>query len=123
MAPAVAGEQPRAILGDVRDRADAVPLGLEHPAVAGEGAVAGSDVLVRRITTWDAKDELHPGTPVFLLDCNPDSTRAMETKLIYLAPGVAQRRNRELVRVGKKPSERQALQIAADFEHTHRTAA
>jgi hypothetical protein len=81
-------------------------------------------VLVRRITTWDAKDELQPGTPVFLLDCNPDSTRVMETELIYLAPGVAQRRNGELVRFGKKPpSERQARQIAADFEHTHRTAA
>jgi hypothetical protein len=48
----------------------------------------------------------------------------METELIYLAPGVAQRRNGELVRFGKKPpSERQARQIAADFEHTHRTAA
>ena len=99
----------------------------EHAFVevlAGEGAVAGSDVLVRRITTWDAKDELQPGTPVFLLDRNPDSTRVMETELIYVGAGVAQRKNGELVRFGKEPpSERQAQQIAADFEHTHGRAA
>jgi hypothetical protein len=35
VAAAVAGEQPRAVVGDVRDCADAVPLGLEHPTLAG----------------------------------------------------------------------------------------
>ena len=90
-------------------------------ALAGEGAVAESDVLVRRITTWDGKDELQPGTPIFLLDRNPDSTRIMETELIYLGSGVAQRRNGELVRsVSSCRSERQARRFAGDFDHTHR---
>jgi hypothetical protein len=44
-------------------------------------------ILVERTTTWDAKDELKPGTKVFVLDRSPDAVRIMGTELIYVKPG------------------------------------
>lgn len=94
----------------------------EHAFVeqlAGQGEVAGADVLVRRITTWDAKDELQPGTTIFLLDCDPDSVRIIETELTYVAPGVAMRSNGEVVRYGASSvSEHEARRVVADYVAT-----
>lgn len=64
-----------------------------------------SSVLVRRITTWDAKDELRPREArCFLLERDPDRVRIIEEDLLYIAPGVCQRKNGELVRYGEKPA-------------------
>lgn len=87
--------------------------------LAGDGGVAGSDVLVRRITTWEAKDELQPGTPVFLLDRNPDAVRLVRHDLIYVAPGVAiTKEGGDLVRFGAPlPSELDARRAVAEWRH------
>ncbi len=99
----------------------------EHAFVeqlAGQGEVAGADVLVRRIATWDAKDELQPGTTMFLLDRDPDSVRILEEELTYIAPGVALRKNGDLVRFGHPvPPEHEARRIAAQYTAGRQAAA
>jgi hypothetical protein len=66
-------------------------------------------ILVRRTTTWEAKDELKPGEKVFLLDRDPDRVRIIETALtlIDVTPegGIAQRDNGEIVRFKSRPVE------------------
>jgi hypothetical protein len=64
-----------------------------------------TSIMVRRITTWEAKDELKEGSECFLLDRNPDRVRIIETGLTYIDGnedgGVAQRKTGELVRWGE----------------------
>lgn len=68
-----------------------------YEVMAGEG-ISASSVMTRRTTTWDAKDELRPGAPIFLMDRHPDVVRIVETDLIYVEPGVAQRKDGTIVR-------------------------
>lgn len=75
--------------------------GSEHgfvEIIAGEGETWNNSTLVRRTTTWDAKDELKPGQRVFLLDRDPDTVRILETDLTWVGPGVCQRESGEIVR-------------------------
>lgn len=72
--------------------------------IAGQGNEWDQSIMVRRITTWEAKDELKQGARVFLLDRDPDHVRIIEEDLIYVAPGVAQRPSGELVRFGEIPA-------------------
>lgn len=65
--------------------------------MAGEG-ISASSVMTRRTTTWDAKDELKPGAPIFLMDRHSDVVKILETDLTYVEPGVAQRKDGTLVR-------------------------
>lgn len=73
--------------------------------IAGEGDEWDATILVRRTTTWEAKDELVPGARVFLLDRHADSVRILETDLIYVGPDpdtglpICQRANGEVVRI------------------------
>jgi hypothetical protein len=64
-----------------------------------------SSIMVRRITTWDAKNELVEGSECFLLDRNPDRIRIIESGLTFVKSteegGVAQRKTGELVRWGE----------------------
>ena len=70
-------------------------------AIAVEGRRAGTQVMVRRLFTWEAKNELRPGVEVFLLDHDPERPRVVRQKLIYLEPGLAQDpATGELVRFG-----------------------
>lgn len=62
-------------------------------------------VMVRRTTTWDAKDEMQEGAKVFLLDRDPDTVRILETDLHYVAPGVCQRADGEIVRYRSRSEE------------------
>ena len=83
--------------------------GSEHgyvELVAQEGLDWDHSILVRRTTTWDAKDELKPGTKVFLLDRNPDSIRVLEPDMTFVADNratggelIVQRPNGEEVRI------------------------
>lgn len=66
--------------------------------LAGDASEWDTSTLVRRITTWDAKDELRRGARVFLVDRDPDHVRIVDENLLYIAPGVAQRPNGEIVR-------------------------
>jgi hypothetical protein len=64
-----------------------------------------SSIMVRRITTWDAKGELIPGeSRIFLLDRDPDRIRIIDEDLLYVAPGVCQAKNGDLVRYGEIPA-------------------
>lgn len=89
----------------------------EHAYVellAGEGAFSGSEVMVRRISTWEAKNQLTPGAGVFLLEVDPNSgPRIVEEDLTFIAPGLAQRKNGDLVRFGPMaPDQRVAEEVA-----------
>lgn len=63
-----------------------------------------ASIMVRRITTWDAKDELTTGSSVFLLDRDPDHIRIIEKDITYAGPGVGHRKNGEIVRWGETPA-------------------
>lgn len=52
--------------------------------VAGDGEDWDVTTFVRRISTWEAKQQLVPGVRVFLLDRDPDSIRVLEKDLTYL---------------------------------------
>jgi hypothetical protein len=74
--------------------------GSEHgfvEIIAGEGIGWDTTIMVRRISTWEAKDELQPGQRIFLLDRDPDHLKIVATDLIYLAPGKAQTTDGQLV--------------------------
>lgn len=72
--------------------------------LAGDADSWDSSVMVRRITTWDAKGEMIPGvTRVFLVDRDPDQVRVLEEDLLYVGPGTGQRKNGEIVRWGEIP--------------------
>jgi hypothetical protein len=60
-------------------------------------------IMVRRTTTWDAKDELHEGAKVFLVDRDPDSVRILESDLTYVSPGKCLRDNGEIVHYKSRP--------------------
>lgn len=68
--------------------------------MAADGDLAGSDVMVRRTTTWEAKNELVPGARVFLLDSDPNHPVVLETDLEWVSPGVARRDDGTIVRFG-----------------------
>lgn len=73
-------------------------------------------ILVRRITTWESKGELRAGTPIFLLDTDPDALRVVEEELLYVRPGVAQRKDGALVfydSAGYRPPMLDEAQVAA----------
>lgn len=59
-------------------------------------------ILVRRTTTWEAKEELKPGAEVFLLDRDPDRVRILETDLTFVRPGVCRRQDGSILRYGKQ---------------------
>lgn len=82
--------------------------------IAGEGKNAGSEVLVRRISTWEAKNELVPGAPIFLVEVDPNAgPKIVDEGLIFVAHGLAQRPNGELVRFGPiAPDQRVAEEVA-----------
>jgi hypothetical protein len=84
--------------------------GSEHSyveTIAGEGSSWDATTMVRRISTWEASDELVPGAKVFLLE-RQEPIRVIEgyTELIFRGWeegdggrfGVAQRQNGEVVR-------------------------
>lgn len=54
--------------------------------------------LVRRMTTWHAKEELQPGAEVFIFDRHPDKLRIVAQNLIYLRPGVLQAKDGSIIR-------------------------
>jgi len=68
-----------------------------------------TSVMVRRTTTWEAKDELKPGAHIFLLDRDPDVVRIIDRELTFQGwaeggtVGVATRANGEVVRWKVKP--------------------
>jgi hypothetical protein len=70
--------------------------------IASEAGMAGSEVLVRRISTWEAKDELRPGAEVFLVELDPNTgPRVLPDRgLRYIAPGLCQGPMGELIRFG-----------------------
>lgn len=82
--------------------------GSEHSyveVIAGEGLEWDTTILVRRCTTWEAKEELKPGARIFLLDRDPDTVRVIDGSqdLIFQGYdaegyGIAQRTNGEIVR-------------------------
>lgn len=88
----------------------------EHAYVellAGEGAFSGSEVMVRRISTWEAKNQLVPGAGVFLLENDSNlGPRIVEEQLIYVADGLAQRKNGELVRFGPRAPDQRVAEEA-----------
>lgn len=89
--------------------------------IASEGGQTGGEVLVRRITTWEAKDELQPGARVFLLDRDPDRPRIVEgaEELIWISPGLCQDPvSKELIRFGElAPGPQQARDAAREGGH------
>lgn len=62
------------------------------------GETGGASTMVRRISTWDAKDEIQPGAEVFLLDRHPDVVRVLESNLTYIGDGICQRSDGSEVR-------------------------
>jgi hypothetical protein len=82
--------------------------GSEHSFVemiAGEGVEWDTSIMVRRTTTWEAKDELKPGARIFLLDRDPDTVRVIDgtQDLIFQGYdgdglGIAQRPDGSIVR-------------------------
>lgn len=62
------------------------------------GEDGGVSTMVRRTTTWDAQDQVKKGADVFLLDRHPDVTKVLDTHLVYVGPGVAQRPDGTIVR-------------------------
>jgi hypothetical protein len=87
--------------------------GGEHAFVetlAGQGDDWDETVMVRRMTTWEAKGELVPGAHVFLFDRDVDVLRVVEEDLIFQGFsgdgkfGVAARRNGEEVRWPVQPA-------------------
>lgn len=57
-------------------------------SLARQGDSWDHTMMVRRTTTWNAKDELVPGCRVFLLDRDPDRVRVLTKEpLIYISPG------------------------------------
>lgn len=83
--------------------------------IAGEGATAGTEVMVRRISTWEAKEELVPGADVFLLELDPNTGPKIlpEEGLKYIAPGLCQRPDGHLVRFGPGVPGQQAAEEVA----------
>lgn len=92
--------------------------------IAGEGATSGSEVMVRRISTWEAKDELVNGAQVFLLELDPNTgPKIIDEALTYIAPGLCQRADGELIRFGpgipgQAAAEEAGREIAADRDRT-----
>lgn len=70
-------------------------------------------ILVRRTTTWEAKDELFEGQKVFLLDRDPDGVRILEEDLIYVRPGVCMTSDGQIVRFNMRSDEDRLSEIAA----------
>lgn len=86
--------------------------------LAGDSTSVNSDILVRRIATWEAKGELVPGASIFLLDRDPDAIRLLQAELIYCAPGVALAQNGDVVRFGPDaPTAPEAELVAEPFRH------
>lgn len=52
--------------------------------IAGEGEEWDTSILVRRVTTWEAKDQLVPGSRVFVMDRHPDSARILTHDLLFV---------------------------------------
>ncbi len=89
--------------------------GSEHgyvEIIAGEGESWNqASTLVRRTTTWDAKDEVYQGQHVFLLDRDPDTVRILDSDLVYVAEGVLQREGTgEIVRYSNLNPEEVAVE-------------
>lgn len=70
-------------------------------------------ILVKRTTTWDAKEELQPGAEVFLLDRNPDRVRIVAEGLTYVRPGVCRDAEGNIVRYGKPAEPEEPAEEAA----------
>lgn len=75
--------------------------------IAGEALTVGSEVMVRRISTWEAKNELVPGAHVFLVEVDPNSGPRVlpDEGLKYVAPGLCQSPTGELIRFGPRAPE------------------
>ena len=66
--------------------------------------VAGSEypdpsVYVTRMTTWEAKEELQPGTGCFVMDVRPEAMRIHRTGCTFMREGVVTTREGEVVEV------------------------
>jgi hypothetical protein len=86
--------------------------------LATESGTWDTSILLRRIETWTAKGELKPRTTrVFLLDRNPDHIRIVEEDLLYVAPGICQRKDGSIIRYAE-PTQEQKDKM--DAEETRR---
>lgn len=86
--------------------------------LATESGTWDTSILLRRIETWTAKGELKPRTTrVFLLDRNPDHIRIVEEDLLYVAPGICQRKDGSVIRYAE-PTQEQKDKM--DAEETRR---
>lgn len=70
-------------------------------------------ILVRRTTTWDAKEELKPGAEVFLLSRDPDRVRIVEEGLTFVRRGVCTRADGSVVRYASSEQEDERAEVTA----------
>ena len=74
--------------------------GAEHGFVETAATSGWGETMVKRATTWEAKEQLKPGAQVFLLDRDPDRVRILREGLTYVRPGVCRTAEGKILRYG-----------------------
>ena len=64
--------------------------------LARQGEAWDTSMLTVRMNTWDSKEELQPGAPVFVFDRHRDTMRIVERDMTFMRPGVLADKEGEL---------------------------